>query len=92
MAYRDEGMAVSNDSVNIDNVSFDFSELEKKILSKYSINKFARLMAISPKRLTAILHGNSEFSQAEIIRAAALLGIGGENISAVFFTRKVQKL
>ena len=87
MANRDEGMAVSFYQFKL-----DFNELEMKIHSKYSFNEFAKLMAISPKRLKTILHGNSEFSQAEIIRAAALLGISGENISAVFFQRKVQKL
>lgn len=74
------------------NTMFDYSELTALIDAYCGFGKFANRMGMRPSRLRALLDGRSEFTQAEIIRASALLGIGAERISAVFFCRGVQKM
>ena len=71
---------------------YDYTELRLRIEHEYGYTRFARLMAVSENRLAAILRGEGEFTQSEIIRAAALLCIDPVQISAVFFRRCVQKL
>lgn len=73
--------------INSDSGHFDYTELRARIEQEYGFSEFAHLMAVSENRLAAILRGDGEFTQSEIIRAAALLCIDPVQISIVFFRR-----
>ena len=72
--------------INSESVHFNYTELCARIESKYGYEEFAKLMSMRKTRLKALLNGKCEFTQPEIIRAAALLNINPIYISDIFFT------
>ncbi len=70
---------------------YDYAELKQKI-DTFGLARFSREAKISKKRLDALLCGTREFTFDEIIRAAKVLSLSGDDISAHFFAEKVQKL
>lgn len=64
----------------------DYSELRKKIRSVYvKLEDFAKDMGMATGTLSLKLSGKSEWSRAEIERAATLLGLTPDEILHHFF-------
>ncbi len=72
-------------------IRFDHARLAMLIEGGIGERDFARLTGIGERRLARLLVGKAEFRQSEIIRAAELLSLSDEEVSAYFFTPKVQK-
>ena len=71
-------------------VIFDYSRLKGRIYEVFgSIRKFADAMGMNRTTLWAKLTNRTYFNQAEIMRAAALLGIAPGTGDAYFFTPKL---
>lgn len=71
---------------------FDYSKLRGKIKEVYGTQSgFSGALGICRTTLSQRLNGNLDFSQKEILDSCNLLGIPDGEISAYFFTPKVQK-
>lgn len=71
---------------------FDYSELVKLIVFKFGTHEnFAEALGIGRVALSQKLNNKSSFTQREISKAAALLGIKKNDIPRYFFIQKVQK-
>ena len=72
--------------------TFDFSKLRGRIREKYNTETaFCKAMELSHNTLSKKLNGKIHFVQDEIDRAIVLLEIPDAEISAYFFTEKVQE-
>ena len=68
----------------------DFSKLRGRIIEKYgTLGKFADAMGMCSGSLSKKLRGTTAFDSAEICKALQLLSIDKEDVSAYFFTPKV---
>ncbi|MBQ8510788.1 MAG: DUF739 family protein [Clostridia bacterium] len=76
----------------IGEIRFDYRALSDRIERMYGRDDFAAAMPMSPRRLERLLTGEGQFTQREIRRAAALLGIPDRAVCAYFFTQEVQKI
>lgn len=65
--------------------NFDYTDLTRLIINKYGKANFARLMSMRLSHLESLLSGENEFTQTEIIRAAALLDIRANEVASHFF-------
>lgn len=73
-------------------MKFDYTKLERLIKEKfYTKERFADKMGIGRTALFSKLTGKTQFKQSEMIKAMELLGFKKEELSAYFFTLKVQK-
>jgi len=73
-------------------MAFDYSKLRGKIKEVFGTqDSFAEALGIGRVSLSQRLTNKLEFSQIEISNGAKLLGICDEQISAYFFTVRVQK-
>lgn len=71
-------------------VVFDYSKLLGKIKEKCGSQKeFAKALGISEGTMTSKLSCKTYFSQSEIERSKAILGLEPGSISKYFFTEKV---
>ena len=74
-------------------ITFDYSKLRGRIVEKCGSQKvFAELLGVSEPTLTAKLNCKRYFTQGEILKAAGILEILPEFITAYFFTQRVQKI
>lgn len=72
--------------------SFDFSKLRGRIREKFGTEAaFGTAIGLSHNSLSKKLNGKVPFGQDEIDRAIMLLEIPDAEISAYFFTEKVQE-
>ena len=85
-------MKNSNTNVGTTREVFDYTRLTQRILSEFGLARFARLISVSEKRLERLLRDGGEFSQSEILRAAAVLRLDSRELNALFFAKRVQKL
>ena len=85
-------MKNSNANVGTTREVFDYTRLTQRILSEFGLARFARLISVSEKRLERLLRDGGEFSQSEILRAAAVLRLDSRELNALFFAKRVQKL
>lgn len=70
---------------------FDYSKLSGLINEKCGTRAaFARQMQLSENSLSSKMNGKRPWSQKDIYNACLILGIDQSEISAYFFTRKVQ--
>ncbi len=73
----------------------NFTALLERIGRLGGVRPFCRALGITPGRWERLLCGRSEFTQAEIIRAAYYLSLAGESMAEVadryFFGQTVQK-
>ena len=68
---------------------FDMAKLKGRIIEKFgTLQQFASIFGIFQGTLGKKLDGRSYWDQAEIIRAAELLGVTPEEIPVFFFTLK----
>lgn len=73
-------------------MAYDYSKLSGRIVEKFNNRKnFATAMGMTQAALSGRMTGRTPFRQAEIVRAADLLGIGAQEIGMYFFDPKVQK-
>lgn len=73
--------------------TFDFSKLRGRIREKFGTEAaFGCAMKLSHNSLSKKLNGKVSFVQDEIDRAIVLLEIPDAEISAYFFTEKVQDI
>ncbi len=64
----------------------DYSKLKGKLTEKgYTREKFAEAIGISAVALYRRMKGEQDFKQTEIKKAAELLDINGDEITAYFF-------
>lgn len=71
---------------------FDYSKLLGKIKEIYKTqDAFATALGIGRVSLSQRLNNHMDFSQNEIKKACELLGLAEGDITAYFFTPKVQK-
>lgn len=72
-------------------IVFNYSKLRGRIAEKYKQHAaFAKALGISTRSLSLKLTGKTEFRPSEIIKAIQLLELTNNDISAYFFTLKVQ--
>ena len=72
-------------------MAFDYSKLSGKVVEVFGTNaNFAREMGLSERSVSLKFNNRVPWKQAEIVRAAGLLGIDISEIQAYFFTEKVQ--
>lgn len=70
---------------------FNYSKLKGRIREKFSTQEaFSDAISMSSTTLSYKLNGKGYFSQAEIFRAADVLGIDAKEIPAYFFTPEVE--
>ncbi len=73
-------------------VNYDYSKLRGRIKEVFGTEqKFAKSLGIGRVSLYKRLQNKLDFSRGEMIRACDLLGIEYAEMSAYFFTVKVQK-
>jgi hypothetical protein len=71
-------------------MAFDYSKLRGKIREVFKRQDlFAKAMRLSHTSVSLKLNNQREWTQKEISRAAELLGIRDDEITAYFFTLKV---
>jgi plasmid maintenance system antidote protein VapI len=69
---------------------FDYSKLKGKIKEVFDTQEnFAKAMELSHTSISYKLNNQREFTQKEINKAASLLGIADNEITAYFFTLEV---
>ena len=74
-------------------MAFEYAKLRGKIREVFNSQAaFAAAMHISTTTLSNKLNGKIDFSQSEIHQAIDLLGLSQVDVTAYFFTPKVQKL
>lgn len=78
-------------SQNVSYIPFDYRLLKLRIRAFCGVAIFAELVGMSPERLARILHDGGEFTQDEILRAAALLSLDGTEVTWLFFTKQVRR-
>ena len=72
--------------------AFDYGKLRGRIVEVFGSQKeFSQAMHMSEATLSLKLTGSSYFSQSEMYRAMALLGLEVNLISSYFFTPGVKK-
>ena len=72
--------------------TYDYSKLRGKIKEIYNTqDAFAEKLGIGRVTLSSRLNNSSDFSQTEMFKACRLLSIDLKEVSAYFFTLKVQK-
>jgi hypothetical protein len=72
-------------------MEFDLTVLNRRITEKVGKREaFAAALSLTPRKLTKILDGQIPFTFSEIIKAAELLDIPGDEIIKYFFTPKVR--
>lgn len=72
-------------------MSFEYSKLLGKIVSVYGTQyNFARALSLSERSVSLKLNNHIPWTQPEISRASALLGIDQKDIPEYFFDQKVQ--
>lgn len=73
-------------------MQFDYSKLLGRIREYgYTQEEFALAIGISATTLSLKLNGKAFFTQREMDRACAVLGIDKTEVGAYFFASKVQK-
>ena len=73
-------------------MEYDYSKLIGRIIEVCGTRReFARRMGFSENSCSKKLRGIQPFKQAQIDRAADLLGIPGKEIQTYFFNRKSSK-
>ena len=71
---------------------FDYSKLSGRIKEKFGSQKvFSDALGISETALSNKMNGIYYFTQAEIEKSIALLGLEQGSVTDYFFTRKVEK-
>ncbi len=71
---------------------FDYSKLRGKIREVFRTEgAFAKEMGLSKVTVSAKLNGRVEFTQNEIAKATALLGIAPEYIPDIFFNPELKQ-
>ena len=74
----------------MERVFFDYSKLRGRIAEKCGSQKeYARRLGITGATLSKKLNGITYFSQPEIERSKAILGIEPGQVSAYFFAEKI---
>ena len=74
-------------------MSFDYRKLLGRIVEKMgSQSNFSKAMGLSERSMSLKLNSRVPFKQSEICKAVSILGIPEEEISAYFFTQKVQEI
>ena len=76
---------------NVSYIPFDYKILKLRIRAFCGSDCFAVKIGIAPERLARVLDEGGEFTQGEILRAAALLGLDGPEVTELFFTKRVEK-
>ena len=72
-------------------MTFDYRKLLGRIVEKMGSQAcFAKAMGLSERSMSLKLNSKVPFKQSEICKAVDLLGIPEDEISAYFFTPKVQ--
>lgn len=72
-------------------LKFDFSRLQGRIVEKFGTRgRFAEAMGLSDGMLSDRLNNRVFMDGAEIVQAAELLDIPGEEITAFFLTPKFE--
>ena len=70
---------------------FDYSKLKGRIVEVFGSQKaFTKAFGVTESTLSQKLNGRTYFMQTEIFKIAKLLQISPEDISAYFFTQRVQ--
>ncbi len=73
-------------------MEFEYGKLRGKIRECYKTEQeFAVALGIGRASLSAKLNNSSDFTRAQMLRAAKLLGISSAAIPDYFFVEKVQK-
>ena len=72
-------------------IPFDYKTLKLRIHAFCGEARFAAMVGINPGRLARVLDEGGEFTQGEILRAAALLGLDGSEVTELFFTKRVKE-
>ncbi|MBE6611672.1 MAG: hypothetical protein E7632_04175 [Ruminococcaceae bacterium] len=70
---------------------FDTTRLTGLIEGGIGRRECARLTGIGRQRLDRLLSGEADFTQCEIKQLASVLMLSGGEVTAYFFTPKVQK-
>ncbi|KRM54781.1 DUF739 family protein [Lacticaseibacillus sharpeae] len=74
-------------------MTFDYSNLNGQVVAKYGTQlRFAEAMELSERSLSLKLNNKVQWKQAEIAKAAKLLGIKTADIPKYFFKLKVQRI
>lgn len=72
-------------------MEFDFAALNRRIIERFNTRKaFAAALGLPMEKLNSILDDQVPFTFSEIIKAAELLHIPGDEIIKYFFTPKVR--
>lgn len=72
-------------------MEFDFAVLDRRIEKRFDTRQaFAAALDLSAEKFDRILNGQTSFTFSEIIKAAELLDIPGDEIITYFFTPKVR--
>ena len=72
-------------------IPFDYKTLKLRIRAFCGEARFAAMVGINTGRLARVLDEGGEFTQGEILRAAELLGLGGPEVTELFFTKRVKE-
>lgn len=74
-------------------MAFDYRKLLGRIIEKMgSQARFAKAMGLSERSMSLKLNSRVPFKQSEICKAVGILGIPEDEISAYFFTQRVQEI
>ena len=79
------------DRQNDSYIPFDYKTLKLRIRAFCGEARFAAMVRMNPGRLARVLDEGGEFTQGEILRAAALLGLDGPEVTGLFFTKRVKE-
>jgi len=72
--------------------TFDYSKLRGRIVEKLGTHaEFCKAMGLCHSTISLKLTGATYFSQEQIYKAMRVLEIPPQELSAYFFTRKVEK-
>ncbi len=73
-------------------IQLDYSKLRGRIKEKIGTEgEFARQLGRSHNYLTKVFQGKTFFSQADVLKAAQVLGIEKEDIGLYFFSSEFTK-
>lgn len=79
------------DRQNDNYIPYDYKTLKLRIHAFCGEVRFAAMVGMNPGRLARILDEGGEFTQGEILRAAALLVLDGPEVTELFFTKRVKE-
>ena len=79
------------DRQNDSYIPYDYKTLKLRIRAFCGEARFAATVGMNPGRLARVLDEGGEFTQGEIRRAAARLGLDGPEGTELFFTKRVKE-